>query len=156
MAEMNFYKAADIESIITFIRPVIKEKLSKSKNGISIDIRNQQRNRTTEQNKYLWAIYKHIVEFYTETGFIPDNLNVHFINSDFLHHYFKARFDIIRSSKLSTFEFCQYTDSIQHLMIEQSHGEYTPIYPPEELFETQANERAANPVKCKKITPPTF
>ena len=146
MAEMNFHKAADVEGIIRFILPVIQEKLNKSKYGISIDVRNQQRNRTTEQNKYLWAIYKHIVEFYTETGFIPDNLNIHFINSDFLHEYFKARFDITHSSKLTTVEFCNYTDSIQHLMIEQTHGEYTPIYPPEELFEAQANERAANPV----------
>lgn len=138
MSMMNFHKAADIEGIIKFIRPVIAEKLKYSKYGISIDVRNQQRNRTTDQNKYLWAIYSHIVDFNHETGFMPDNLDtkLSYLTSDFLHFYFKARFDVKETKKLSTVYFAQYTDSIQQLMIEQSNGEYSPIYP-DEPFATE-------------------
>lgn len=138
MSIMYFANTAEPERICAFIRPVIAEKLKANpKYGIKIEIADNKRKRSTVQNRYLWAIYKNIVDFYNQTGFLPDDLNLRFINSDFLHEYFKARFDVKQSSKLSTAEFCEYTDKIQHLMIEQSKGEYSPIYPDEPFAEME-------------------
>lgn len=135
MAPMYFAQYADVDGIIRLIQPKIAALLPNCPNGISIEIKKYQRNRTTEQNKYLWAIYKHIVEFFEETGFIPDNLPVNFLNKDFCHEYFKAKFDVKETKKLTTAEFCGFTDKIQLLMIEQTKGEYNPIYP-DQPFQT--------------------
>lgn len=129
MSKMYFSQFADVDGIINLIRPKISALIANSPKGIQIDVKKQQRNRTTEQNRYLFAIYKHIVEFYEQTGFIPDNLPVNNITTDFLHQYFKARFDVKASSAMNTVDFCGYTYKIQRLMIEQTKGEYDPIYP---------------------------
>lgn len=138
---MNFYKSADLEGILQFIKPKIKTLLENCKYGISIDIRPQTRERSLEQNNYLWAIYQHIIDFNDDAGlgkdnggFLPDHLMLNYINTTFLHEYLKARFDIKSTKKLSTIEFCNYTDRIQNLMVEQSRGHYDPIYP-EQPFE---------------------
>ena len=132
---MFFAQCADINGIWKIIQPKISALLQNSPNGINIDIKKYQRNRSLEQNKYLWAIYKHIVEFHNQTGFIPDELPLKFVDENFLHEYFKARFDVKKTSKLNTAEFCTYTDKIQLLMTEQSKGEYDPIYPEQPLQE---------------------
>ena len=126
---MYFANYASVDGIIKLIQPKIAALLPNCPNGISIEIKKYQRNRTNEQNRYLFAIYKHIVEFYEQTGFIPDNLPVNNLTTDFLHQYFKARFDVKASSSMNTVDFCGYTDKIQLLMTEQSKGEYDPIYP---------------------------
>jgi hypothetical protein len=126
---MYFPVGSDINGILAFITPKLKAVLNSAKYGVDIDIKNHIRNRTLEQNNYLYAIYKHIVEFCDQTGFMPDNLNIKFINSDFLHEYFKARFDVKTTTKMSTIEFTEYTDKIQLLMINQTNGIYDPIYP---------------------------
>ena len=89
------------------------------------------RTRTIPQNKFMWAVYKNIVLFWTDTGFVPDNLKVKFINSDFLHKYFSARFDVHTTTKFTTVEMMEYVDKIQQLMIEQTDGQYEPIIPEE-------------------------
>lgn len=132
---MYFSQYADVDGIINLIRPKIAALIVNSPRGITIDVKKAQRNRTTEQNRYLWAIYSHIVEFHNNTGFIPDNLPINGINSDFLHQYFKARFDIKETKNMNTVDFCGYTDKIQLLMTEQTKGEYDPIYP-EQPFQT--------------------
>lgn len=132
---MNFPLSASVEGILAFIKPTIEQVLNSAKYGVSIEVKPQVRKRSLEQNSYLWGIYSHIVEFWNETGFVPDDLKVRFINSDFLHEYFKARFDIKTTTKLTTGEFCEYTDKIQQLMTEQSRGEYQPIYPDQPLQE---------------------
>lgn len=132
---MYFPVGSDINGILRFIAPKLQAVLNGAKYGVDIDIKNHIRNRTLEQNKYLYAIYKHIVEFCGQTGFMPDNLNIKFINSDFLHEYFKARFDVKTTKKMSTIEFTEYTDKIQLLMINQTNGIYDPIYP-EDRYQT--------------------
>lgn len=123
-----FHKAADIEGIIKTIKPKIKALLNECKYGISIEIEELKKTRTDAQNKLLWAVYKHIVDFWSTTGFIIDDLNIRYINSNFIHGYFKARFDIKSTKKLTTIEFMNYVDGIQNIMIEQTKGEYDPIY----------------------------
>lgn len=132
---MYFPAGSDINGILAFITPKLKAVLNSAKYGVDVDIKNHIKNRTLEQNKYLYAIYKHIVEFCDQTGFMPDNLNIKFINSDFLHEYFKARFDVKTTTKMSTIEFTEYTDKIQLLMINQTNGIYDPIYP-EDRYQT--------------------
>lgn len=132
---MWFSQTENIDKILELIRPKLKAVLSGSKHGIDIEIKPHKRNRSTDQNSYLWAVYSHIVEFYHQTGFIVDNLPLRFITSDFLHEYFKSRFDRKTTTNMSTVEFMNYTDSIQQLIIEQTHGHYDPIYPPERYQE---------------------
>lgn len=135
MSSMCFSQYVKVDDILKFIQPKLSALLQNSPYGIIIDIKKNKRTRTDRQNKYLWAIYKNIVEFYEKTGFIPDNLPLNRINSDFLHEYFKALFDVPTSRTLSTKEFCEYTDKIQLLMTEQTKGEYDPIYPEEPFAE---------------------
>lgn len=132
---MNFPKSANIDGILAFIRPTIEQVLNSAKYGVTVDVRPQVRRRSLEQNSYLWSVYSNIVKFWESTGFMPDGLKLNYINSDFLHEYFKARFDIKSTTKLTTAEFCEYTDKIQHLMTEQSKGNYDPIYPEQPLQE---------------------
>jgi hypothetical protein len=133
---MYFPVGSDINGILAFITPKLKAVLNSAKYGVDVDIKNHIRNRTLEQNKYLYAIYKHIVEFHQEHDtFMIDNLPLKFISSDFLHAYFKARFDVKTTTKMSTKEFTEYTDKIQLLMINQTNGIYDPIYP-EDRYQT--------------------
>lgn len=132
---MFFHKSADINGILEHIKPKLVAVLSNATYGIDIDIKNHARIRSSEQNRYLFAIYKHIVEFWQDTGFIVDRLPLRFVTSDFLHAYFKSRFDLKTTTKLSTTEFMNYADSIQNLMIEQTKGAYDPIYPEERYQE---------------------
>ena len=107
------------------------ENLVNSGKEIELVLSETKNKRTTEQNKWLWAVYKHIVLFWTDTGFMPDNLDkkLKFINSDILHCWFKCRFDVKTTTKLSTEDIGKYIDKIQNLMVEQTDGEYEPIYP---------------------------
>lgn len=126
---MFFHKSADINGILELIKPKLAAVLKSAPYGVDIDIRRHAKNRSIDQNRYLFAIYKHIVEFWQETGFIIDGLKLKFLSSEFLHEYFKARFDLKTTTKMSTTEFMNYTNSIQNLMLEQTLGYYDPIYP---------------------------
>ena len=130
---MYFSQYANVDKVLEFIRPKVTALLKESKYGISIDIKKNQKTRTVKQNDYMWAVYKNIVEFYEKTGFIPDELPVNHLTKEFLHEYFKARFDVTETKKLSTKDFCEYVDKIQLLMTEQSKGNYDAIYPDEPL-----------------------
>jgi hypothetical protein len=126
---MYFPKSADPKGIINFIYPKVCEVLNNSKYGIEIEVKEKKKKRSLEQNKYLFAIYKNIVEFWYATGFIVDSLPLKYITSDFIHEYFKNRFNLKTTTKLSAIEFSQYVDGIQNLMVEQTKGDYEPIYP---------------------------
>lgn len=126
---MYFVKNCPMDTMLKFIEPKLSATMEASKYGIQVEIRKQCKKRTPEQNRLLWAIYQNIVRFWNETGFIPDSLPVKFVNSDFLHEYFKLRFDTPTTTKLTTAEMMDYCDRIQNLMIEQTHGEYEPIVP---------------------------
>ena len=124
-------------SNIQELKPVFRSIYNKAEalvvagKEVNLTLSEQKNKRTVEQNKWLWAVYKNIVLFWTDTGFMPDNLDkkLKFINSDILHCWFKCRFDVKTTKKLSTIEFGEYIEKIQQLMIEQTQGEYEPIYP---------------------------
>lgn len=124
-------------SNITQLRPSFielyrqAEELLKQGKFITATVEIFHRKRTIPQNKFMWAVYKNIVLFWTETGFVPDDLKVRFLNTKFLHEYFSARFDVHTTTKLNTVEMMEYIDKIQQLMSEQTKGEYEPIIPDE-------------------------
>lgn len=107
------------------------EELLKQGKLVSATVEIFHRTRTIPQNKFMWAVYKNIVLFWTETGFIPDDLKVKFINTKFLHEYFSARFDVHTTTKLNTVEMMEYIDKIQCLMDEQTAGNYPKLIPEE-------------------------
>lgn len=126
-------KISNIQELKPVFREIYNqaEALVISGKEINLILSEQKNKRTIEQNKWLWAVYKNIVLFWTDTGFMPDNLDkkLKFINSDILHCWFKCRFDVKTTTKLSTEEIGKYIDKIQNLMVEQTDGEYEPIYP---------------------------
>ena len=107
------------------------EELLKAGKFVTATVEIFHRTRTIPQNKFMWSVYKNIVLFWAETGFVPDGLNVRFINTKFIHEYFSARFDVHTTTKLNTVEMMEYIDKIQQLMIEQTGGEYEPLIPDE-------------------------
>jgi hypothetical protein len=94
-----------------------------------------KRTRTMQQNKYLFELYRHLLDFYAETGFMIDELNkrVRFITKDLLHEYLKARFDVKTTTRMSTKDFSEFVDKIQNEWIEQSGGQYEYFMPTEDL-----------------------
>lgn len=108
--------------------------------GFVIVIEKRKKQRTNRQNRFLRQIFTNIVEFWQESGFMPDDLKLKFINSAFLDEYFKVRFDVKHTSALSTLEFYNYCESIQLLMEQQSKGNYTRLVPEELYFKTHEHE----------------
>ena len=100
-------------------------------NPIKIDFEVYRQTRTLQQNKYMWSVFQHISDFYQETGFMPDNLEKHlkFVNKDVLKVWFCAKYDIHHTSTTNTKEMVDFIDKVQADMIQQTKGEYEPIYP---------------------------
>ena len=94
-----------------------------------------KKTRTIQQNKYLFELYHHLLDFYSETGFMIDELDkrVRFITKDLLHEYLKARFDVKTTTRMSTKDFSEFVDKIQNEWIEQSGGQYEYFMPTEDL-----------------------
>ena len=95
-----------------------------------------KKTRTIQQNKYLFELYQHLIDFYNDTGFMIDGLNerVKFINKDLLHEYLKARFDVKTTTRMSTQAFSEFIDKIQGEWINQSGGEYEYFFPTVDLI----------------------
>lgn len=103
---------------------------------VNVEVTEFKNKRSNDQNKFLWSVYNNIVLFWTETGFMPDNLNekLKFINSEIIHCWYKCKFNVKTTKKLNTKEFSEYIDKIQIDMVEQTMGEYEPIRGKEEIF----------------------
>lgn len=89
--------------------------------------------RSQEQNRYMWAVFENIAMFYYNTGFMPDGLRIKYFNKDVAKVYFCAKYDIQHTSMIDTKKMCDFLDNVQRDMLEQSQGEYNPIYP-EEIY----------------------
>ena len=133
---MFFRKSANKSEIMQVISKKIAEILPVANNGIDVIIRKHERIRSSQQNNLLWAVYNNITQFFLETGFIIDRLPLLYLNNEFLHEYFKARFNVKTTTKLTTKEFMDYVDKIQYEMVEQSKGNYEPIIPDDYIEKT--------------------
>lgn len=100
-------------------------------NPIKIEFEVYHPKRSQQQNKYMWSVFQHIADFYQETGFMPDGLEKHlkFVNKDVLKVWFSAKYDIHHTSATNTKEMVDFIDAVQNDMIQQTKGEYEPIYP---------------------------
>ena len=116
----------DIPDTIKRVAETLYKNIDSCYKGINIVLKKQTGTRTIEQNKLLWAIYNHIISFFAETGFIIDRLPMYFLTPDFLHEYFKIRFNVASTANLSIDQFTNFINSIETEMTRQSHGAYTP------------------------------
>ena len=114
--------------------------MAASKYGIDIEIKAHKKIRSCQQNRYLMAVMQAVVEFYQRTGFKPDNLADWTMRTDVLKEFWKARFGITETHKLSTKEFCEFIDNIQLEMVNQSGVEYESIIPPDYYGESLTKE----------------
>lgn len=92
--------------------------------GIDIEIRPHKQPRSNAQNRFLMIIMGALVKFYHETGFMPDGCKAWMMRTDIQKEYWKARFGILSTKKLSTAEFTQFIDNIQRQLVEETQGEW--------------------------------
>lgn len=95
--------------------------------GIDIEIKLHKHPRSNEQNRFLMVIMGAVVKFYHETGFMPDGCKAWMMRTDIQKEYWKARFGIVSTAKLSTAEFTQFIDNIQRQLVEETQGEWEII-----------------------------
>ena len=100
-------------------------------NPVKVEFEVYHKTRSQEQNRYMWSVFQHIVDFYHDTGFMPDNLQSHlkFFNKDVAKMWFCAKYDMKHTSCSNTKEMVNFIDRVQRDMIEQTQGEYEPIIP---------------------------
>jgi hypothetical protein len=111
--------------------------------GIEVEIRVAKKQRTYRQNKFFHAVLSEIARFVIRNGGWLDGmcLPAWAIGTESLKGYFKQKFGVVSTAKLSTKEFCDFIDGIQAHMQLETHGEYTPLIPEDGLIEW-ANQRS--------------
>lgn len=128
---MFFQKQIPIENIINWCQVQIPAVMNASQYGIDIEIKQHKKIRSYMQNRYFMEVLQHIIRFYQETGFKPYNLEDWAMDTDCLKVFWKKRFAVEKTSKLSTKEFGEFVDNIQREMVEISGGNYEMIIPPD-------------------------
>ena len=122
----------NLEELEEFIRRLRQQaELTLVYNPLKVEVKIYQKTRSLEQNRYMWAVFQHIADFYQETGFMPDNLNnsLKFFNKDVAKIWFCAKYDVPHTSSENTKQMVDFIDAVQADMIQQTKGEYQPIYP---------------------------
>ena len=100
-----------------------------AKDGVDIDIRPHKQQRSNEQNRFLMAILVALVRFHHETGFLPQGLSAWAMRTDILKAFYKARFGVVATSKLSKADFGKFIDNIQQSLVIESGGEWEVLEP---------------------------
>jgi len=126
---MHFPLGTPLENIIDWTRHQISSLTNVCPNGLEVNIKPFKPLRSHPQNRFMHEVFANIVRFYNETGFIPDSLPKWVMNTDALKIYFKAKFGVIETARLSRSEMVEFIDNIQRLMVEQSAGEYEILNP---------------------------
>lgn len=128
---MFFGPVVSTETILKWVGAQVDAMRVNAPHGIDIEVRAHKKQRTYQQNALYWSVVDHIVKFCSDTGFRPQLLGVmpRAISRDLLHEMIKLHFSVPSTAKLSTAEFGTFIDSLQLMMVEQSHGEYQPIIP---------------------------
>lgn len=124
MVLMFFHKDIPYKEIQNWITIQLPSVYQASKNGIDIEIKPHKQQRSNEQNKFLMAILCQLVKFHNETGFMPQGCDRWMMRTDILKEYYKARYGVEHTHKLSTAEFTKFIDFIQQSLVEESQGEW--------------------------------
>jgi hypothetical protein len=133
---MYFPQATSPEMIQKYVIAQAAAMMPDAKYGLDIEICQHKKQRTYRQNQFLAAIIDHIVRFCQETGHCVDGLSSHAMRADLLREWFKGKYSVRTTTKLSTKEFAEYCDHIQQDMVEQTRGEYEPIIPDDQMWAT--------------------
>lgn len=121
---MFFRNDTDLEEITNWMAEQLSAVHKVAKHGIDITIRPHQNPRTTQQNRFLAVVIMAQIRFYHETGFMASGLQPWMHQPEILRFYWKNRFGIETSAKLSTKGMGEYIDFIQNTLVEESNGEY--------------------------------
>lgn len=121
---MFFRNNAPLTDITNWVKMQLNAILPSAKNGIDILIRPHQNIRTNEQNRFYRVILGEQVKFYHETGFMVGDTKPWEQRTEILHFYWKDRYGIDTTTKLSTKQFTEYIDFIQATLVEESSGEW--------------------------------
>lgn len=131
---MRIYRLDDLGNSLKLVEKQARTILESGK-PVDVCCSVVKKHRTNQQNRYLFKLYEHLLEFYEQTGFMIDGLRFKFYTKDFLHEYLKARFDVGTTTKMTTEEFTNFVDKIQNEWMTQSGGEYEYFFPYEKLTE---------------------
>ena len=113
----------------------------KRTNGIDVIIKPHVNQRTIRQNRFLMSVCGHIVQFYHETGFLPNDCKRREMTTTGQKTYWKDVLGVPETHTLSTKEMAEFIDRIQAEMIQQTGGMYEPIIPEDDYllsFDTMA------------------
>lgn len=126
---MFFKQGTPLLQIQSWVSTQLSAVCSVAKQGVDVEIRPHRNPRSTQQNRFLMAILVALVRFYHETGFIPTGLSPWAMRTDILKEFYKAKFGILHTHKLSTSEFSKFVDGIQFDLVEQTCGEWQILQP---------------------------
>lgn len=126
---MYFSQDTSLEAIVNWVGKQYCAVKPSAQHGLDVELKPHKRQRSNEQNRFLMAIMVAMVHFYHETGFIPKGLSPWAMRTDILKEFYKARFGVVSTAKLSTKEFGEFVDNIQLELVEQTCGEWQILQP---------------------------
>lgn len=100
-----------------------------AKDGLDIEIKPHRNKRSNQQNRFLSAIIVAQIRMFHETGFMAEGLKPWMHQQEILRVYWKARYGIEHSSRLSTKAFGEFIDFIQKTLVEESLGNWEILTP---------------------------
>lgn len=100
-----------------------------AKDGVDIEIKPHRKQRTIQQNRFFMAIMVALVRFYNETGFMPDGCQPWMMRTTVLKEYWKDRYGVQSTSKLSAAEFGKLCDFTQNTLVQETAGEWEVLEP---------------------------
>lgn len=98
-------------------------------NGLDIEIKPHKKQRTNQQNRFFMAILVALVRFYNETGFMPEGCKPWMMRVTVQKEYWKDRWGVVSSSKLSASDFGKLCDFVQDTLVIETQGEWEVLEP---------------------------
>lgn len=132
---VSVYKIEQLDSAIGIVYNKAVESLNYGK-PVELSCDRIKKQRSSQQNRFIHALFKHIVEEYERTGWCFGDIaqKLGFVNEEIVKQYCKFRFDVKSTSGMNTKDCMDFTNKIQKECIEESKGEYERIDPPEDLL----------------------
>lgn len=126
---MYFAQDTSLETIVNWVGKQYYAVKPSAHHGLDVDLKPHKRQRSTQQNRFLYAILVALVRFHQETGFCPPDVSPWAMRVEALKFYYKDRFGVGSSSKLDTKAFGEFIDNIQRSLVEETCGEWQILEP---------------------------
>jgi hypothetical protein len=132
----NFPANFPKENILAWCDRQLDAVCANAAQGIVVDIQPAKKQRTYRQNRYMHGVFAHIAKFVNDNGGWLDGVQyaAWAINGGTMKTYFKNKFGIIKTAKLSTAEMTDLIDRTQAHMQTETRGEYRCIFPDDPLL----------------------